>query len=186
MKKALLKIKANIDKRNDHQASPEEAQNMANTFAIDVLSPARKSFLNKMAVGDFERADFQRAILLVVDAGEELVIKRLNGFDIVEDSDEADEHYSITADFEISTGQILILEANIHRNLFGDGSVVKNWSLKLDGYYNCNDILIESDCQNEINDFIIENFQNSGHYDPSINVVSEENIAQINKILGIG
>jgi hypothetical protein len=184
MKKALLKIKENIDKRNDHQASPEEAQNMANTFAIDVLSPARKSILNLMAVGNFERTDFNMAELLVVDAGETLLIKRLNGFDVEEYVDEVDEHYSITAEFEISTGQALVLEANIKRNLYGDGAVVKNWNLILDGN-DCSDILTKTDFEDEMDDFIIGNYQSSGHYDPSITVVSDEDIAQISNILGI-
>jgi hypothetical protein len=184
MKKALLKIKANIDKRTDNQASPEKAQKMANTFAIDVLSPARKSILNLMAVGNFERTDFNMAELLVVDAGEALLIKRLNGFDVEEYVDEVDEHYSITAEFVISTGQALVLEANIKRNLYGDGAEVKNWNLKLDGN-DCNDILTETDCEEVIYDFIIGNYQNSGHYDPSMNVLSQEDVAQISNILGI-
>ena len=72
----------------------------------------------------------------------------------------------------------------MRRSTYGDGSEVVNWRLELNGE-SLGSMFEETNTDENLHDFIIDNFQSLGHYNLNQKVLNEEDLQNIAKALGV-
>jgi hypothetical protein len=172
MQSDLQKIDAHIQTRIKPQISVGDANKLGGEFSRNVLVSACNSL---------RRKSDKREIL--DDAGP-LTTNRLLGFDEVDSQDDSYQKYVISAEFEASGGQIIILKAVVNHSRFGDGSVVDSWEL-LSGGESIEDIIFDSDHEDQLDTFICDNFMSYGFYDRFVRPIGSRKLLDILRILEI-
>jgi hypothetical protein len=184
MNNKLDLIITNLNEQNKEQSSEVAANLLASDFEKEILDKAIAKYKELIKSEEWSIEGFDENELDLFKSEGALSAISLKGFGEWYHDDGSYFNCDIEANFKTINDDTISFEATIVDSSNDDGKRAELVRLLFNGF-DIDSFIVNADLEDDLNDFMLKNHESVSHYDINMKPLSEDDIDQISKILGL-